>query len=91
MIVGVLGLIYRSTLYWNIPVEPGEPYGYGDVLDGLFGLMVLALFGVTTVLAVVGLIVPRFRDFGRAARAEALTILACFGYFYIHSNLHRLF
>jgi hypothetical protein len=44
--LALFGLIFRSTLYWKIPVEPGDPYGFGDVLEYLvwIALLVAALF-----------------------------------------------
>lgn len=34
-------LVFRATLYWHLPVAPGEPYGIADLLEFLLGLCLL--------------------------------------------------
>jgi hypothetical protein len=42
IVLAIAAPLFESTLYWKIPVEPGEPAGFGDVL-------VLLLFFATAV------------------------------------------
>ncbi len=42
--LSVIGLAFRSTLYWLIPVVPGEPAGLGDVIELLIQFL---LFGIS--------------------------------------------
>ncbi len=49
--LSVTGLVYRATLYWKIPVAPGDPYGLADIIELLFYFGILASSGVTMVFA----------------------------------------
>ena len=60
MVLGALGLLYRATVYWDIPVEPGEPYSFGDILNGLFGLVAVGACILTTLSVLICLLVPGF-------------------------------
>ncbi len=33
IILAVSGLLFKTTLYWKIPVASGDPYGFGDVIE----------------------------------------------------------
>lgn len=50
MVVVIIGLIFQSTMYWWLPVTPGEAYGLGDLLHLLLVFIVL-LLAATTFLA----------------------------------------
>ncbi|MEM7254010.1 MAG: hypothetical protein AAF493_21535 [Pseudomonadota bacterium] len=43
IVLAVGALIYRATVYWKIPVAPGEPYGLGDLIDFGLGLLVFLI------------------------------------------------
>ena len=90
-ILAMLGLLYRATYYWEIPVHPGDPYGFGDILDGLFGLAVLGFGGAALFVATIQLVFPRVRDFRTACRCAAVVALAWISYFVLHSRVHDLF
>lgn len=49
----VMGLLFRATLYWSLPVAPGESAGVGDLIELLFYFIILSLSGLVMCLAVV--------------------------------------
>ncbi len=88
--LAILGLLYRATLYWQIPVASGEPYGLGDVLD--LGFMVL-LFVVAAGCAATGVWLSASGDAAArrlAFRPVLIGILSFVIYYFVHPAVPRL-
>jgi hypothetical protein len=47
------GLLFRALLYPQIPLNPGDAHGLGDLIDGLFGLFLMLLCLINGILALV--------------------------------------
>jgi len=86
VLLPIFALLYRSTLYWKIPVAPGDPYGLGDIIDAGFGLLVVAGSGLALIGAVVTLVVPRYRSARNAVILAAVGVVATVGYFWLHAR-----
>ncbi len=81
------GLIFRSTLYWHIPVEPGESAGLGDILELMFYFTLLGFGAFLLVSSAVLLILKKNRP---GLRAAGLGFLAPLIYHILHSYMPRL-
>jgi len=77
-----VGVVYRKTLYWELPVAHGDPYGIGDIIDLGFALLVLLVAGVTAVIGIATAVVPAcvlgdcFEDCGWRCQFEAVFVTA---------------
>ncbi len=85
--LSVIGLVFRSTLYWLIPVVTGESAGLGDVIELL---ILYSLFGISILLIVSGLILAFFNEVKPAFIAIAVGLLSPFLYCVIHSCVPKL-
>lgn len=88
--LAVFALLFRATLYWLFPVEPGEPYGLGDILE--LGLMAL-LFVTGGVCAGLGVVLSaRGDDQARrlAFRPVLIGICSFVIYYFVHPHVPRL-
>ena len=90
MLLCVVALAFRSTLYWRIPVASNEAISLGDLIE--FYLLV-SLLGTCVLAVLLGLVlalVPRIRLLDLAFRLLA-TGVGCFlvGWF-IHPLMPRL-
>lgn len=61
------GWLFRATLYWTIPVAPGEPYGLGDVLEWLIGITLVGTSVIAIGLAALFAAIRRLRDWRAVA------------------------
>jgi len=90
VLLGALGLLFRATLYWSLPVAPGDPYGIADVIELLNGYL---LMGLSCALIPVGLVLiikrsVRSPRLGVACLALAASVL--FGYGAAHDAVSLL-
>jgi hypothetical protein len=84
------GLLFRSTVYWAIPVQPGDAYGFGDVLDLL---LYFAVTGMALVATALGLLLVVATSLGnrRLGLWLAAVGLGCIvAYQPLHSLMPRL-
>lgn len=80
----LLGLSFRSTLYWKFRVTPGDPYGGGDILDaGLF--LISAIFAL---LAIITALVRLAISYSTNLRHSAKTIAYVLGILVFYYNVH---
>lgn len=88
--LAILGVVYRATYYWKIPVAPGEPYGVGDVIDFFFAVLVLMAAGTCLALGFVLLVFPRLQGRRQAVRAILVGVGSVVGYYVLHGIVPRL-
>ncbi len=86
----LFGLIFRATLYWTLPVEPGEPVGVGDILELVIYFTILALAGLNIILALLTLMVPNWRDVRLAIIALIVSLVMPPLFFMLHSIVPKL-
>lgn len=43
LVFAAWSLLYRSTLYWTLPIDQGSRHGLGDTLDLLFALLLFII------------------------------------------------
>jgi len=79
LIIAVLGLIYRSTVYWIIPVVDGEPYGLGDILDFGFAVLLILIAGFTLLLSLIEFFFWRKTSQLLSLKASAISIVSVIG------------
>lgn len=83
----IIGLAFRSTLYWLIPVMPDEPVGLGDIIE----LIILyALFGIGIFLIVASALLVMFKKINPALKAASIGLLSPLFYYIIHSYMPKL-
>ena len=82
-----LGLLFRATLYWIIPVAPNEAIGAGDVIELFIYFIILSIAGLVFVLSVV---IALLQNFKVALRIFLVSIVAPIAYYFLHHYVPRL-
>ena len=83
----LLGLLFRATLYWLIPVEPGQPAGFGDVIELLIYLPIISMASLVLLLSVVAAFL---KNYGGAIRVFLVGVASPLAYYFLHSYVPRL-
>jgi hypothetical protein len=81
LVIAALGVVYRRTLYWRIPVAKGDPYGLGDIIDGLFFLVMFIAASITVLAAIIAFVKAQTRAGGVLLLCG---VLAYIGYRTLH-------
>ena len=82
LLISALGVVYRHTLYHRIPVAKGDPYGLGDIIDGLFFLVMFTTASVVVLAAIIAFVKSQTRA---GALLTACAVLAYVGYQALHA------
>jgi hypothetical protein len=90
IVIALLGLVFRSTLYWLFPVVDGEPYGLGDILDFGFFLLLVLVSVLTLIASLIQLIVWRSIYLKPSIKAIVTSIGSMVIYYNIHAFIPRL-
>jgi len=90
IVLAFLGLLYRATVYWKIPVSPGDPYGFGDVIELFWFVALLLLAGITLMFSAVIAFVPQLRNPRLAFMLFLAAVLSPTAYYIIHPFVPRL-
>ena len=90
IVLAVLGLLYRATVYWKIPVSPGDPYGLGDVIELFWFVALLVLAGITLMFSAVIAFVPQLRNARLAFMLFLAAVLSPTAYYLIHPFVPRI-
>ena len=90
VVCAVGALAYRSTVYWMLPPEPGEPYGFGDILDFVLALVVFAVCGLAAASAVLLSMTGEGRAPHLAFRPAVIGITAFVAYYFLYPYAPRL-
>ncbi len=85
--VALVGLLFRATLYWKIPVEAGEPAGFGDVIELLLYFLILGASGVVLLLSA---LVALFKNYKSAFKVFIVGVVTPIAYYLLHSSVPRL-
>lgn len=85
--LATVGLSFRGTLYWMLPVLPGEPYGLGDVMELSFFFLLL---GTALLVLLSGVALLLFKELGLASRAVGMAVTVPLVYFLLHPLVPRL-
>lgn len=88
--IAALGLLYRATVYWTLPLAPGAAYGARDIVDFLFALGLFLVCTLCTVAGVAISIMGGTADKGLAFRAVLVGVLSFMTYEFLHDHLPRL-
>ncbi|PSL10979.1 hypothetical protein CLV44_12460 [Marinobacterium halophilum] len=83
----IIGLVFRSTLYWLIPVMPDEPFGLADIIELL---IFYSLFGSGVFLIISSLVLAVFRKAKPAMKAFSIGLLSPLLYYVIHAYVPKL-
>ncbi len=86
----LFGLIFRATLYWTLPVAPGEPYGIADILELIIYFTILGMASLNVIVGLILLLVPNWRDIRLAVIALIVSLIMPPLYFMLHSLVPKL-
>ena len=86
----IVALIFRATLYWWLPVAPGEPAGGGDVIELLLFFGILLVATITLVIGLLLMIVPAWRDMRLGIVVLIISLISPPMYFMLHSMMPKL-
>jgi len=89
-IVVLLGLLYRSKLYGQVPVVAGEAYGLGDVIDLFISFIVVAIWCSVLLSGVIITLLNFKTNWPVILKSLLYATFALVGYFYI-KNYHLIF
>ena len=81
----VFGLIFRATLYWKLPVLPGEPAGIGDVIELLIYFAVLLFAALSMLFGILLLAIPSWRNAKLAAAILVAGLISPPAYYILHT------
>ena len=90
LVILVLALLFRSTLYWSIPVADGEPIGGGDILEGILFIILLASCLLSISFAIFISIIPKIRNNSYSIRLLIIAIVVPLVFWFIHPFVPRL-
>ncbi len=62
-IIGIIGPIFRLTLYPHIPVHPGNAYGIADIVEYFLGCILAGCCLLSISFGIIGGIIPKWRSF----------------------------
>ncbi len=88
--IAIIGLLYRSTVYWLIPVAPGEPYGFGDVLDFGFAVILIFSVGLTVIISLLLMVLWKRKNKKTALNIWVVSVVATVVYYLLYPILPRL-
>ena len=86
----LFGLIFRATLYWTLPISPGEPFGLADILELFIYFTILGMAGLLILFALLMLTVPAWRNIRLAIIALIVSLIMPPLYFMLHAVVPRL-
>jgi len=84
IILAILGLLFRATVYWKIPISPSDPYGLSDVIELFWLVALLVLAGITIMFSAVIAFVPQLKNARLAFILFLAAILSPTAYYLIH-------
>jgi len=87
VVLALLGLLFRATLYWKIPVVSGEPAGLGDIIEMLFYFAVMGVAGLVIAFSVIVALLKNYRG---AIRAFLVGVVTPVAYYFLYSYMPRL-
>ena len=86
-----IALLFRSTIYWLIPVAKGEPYGFGDVLEFYIAALLLFTVIVTVISGVIYLAIYRKNGFTKQVSTSVIfSVLTIAVYMFLHPLAPKL-
>jgi len=86
----IVALIFRATLYWWLPVTPGEPAGSGDVTELLLFFGILAVASITMVIGLLLMVIPAWRDMRLGVIVLIISLISPPMYFMLNSLMPAL-
>lgn len=86
----VFGLLFRSTLYWAIPVAPGEPAGGGEIIEAVIFFGILGLGVLSMVMGVLLLVLPPRENIYLSVKILIVSVISLPAYYILHSFVPRL-
>ena len=90
IMLAIIGLLFRATLYWKLPVAPGMPIGSGDIIELVlfYGILLLALLAM--VLSLLLMVIPQWRDLRTAIVVLIISLITPPCYYILHAMTPRL-
>ena len=82
--------LFRSTLYWSMPVADGEPKGGGDVIEIFIFLLLLGFSLLGLFYAFLLAAIPKIRNFNYASKLAAAAFVTPVLFWFIHPHIPRL-
>ena len=78
------GVLYKFTLYHDLPVAAGEAYGVGDIIDLMFALVVVTLWLTSIVFSLTHCLFSFKINKWLSLKMFLLSTSALLGYLYIN-------
>lgn len=88
--LAVLGLVFRSTLYWSIPVSGNEAYGLADVLELLIAVILLGICLIGVLMSLALSSKPRLQPRIQSIQLLVICLVSFGSYWFIHPLMPRL-
>jgi len=86
----LVALLFRATLYWSIPVADDEPYGGGDILEIILFLLIILFSLAAALYATILAVVPKLREKKYILRLLLVGALVPMLYFILHPLMPKL-
>jgi hypothetical protein len=88
--LAVLALLFRATVYWQLPAGSGEPYGTGDVIDLGLALLLFLACGFCAICGVAISMLGDKADKRFAFQAFFIGVVSFLAYDLLHPYVPRL-
>ena len=88
--LAIIALLYRATVYWQLPPPPGEPYGPGDIIDFAFAMLLFLVCGLCAAAGVASSMSGDGSEQHLAFRPAVIGITSFVGYYLLHPHIPRL-
>jgi len=90
VVLAVVGLAYRATVYWLLPPAAGEPYGVGDIVDFALGMLIFLAGGLCAAAAVGASVSGDGSEQHLVFRPAVIGITSFVVYYFLHPHVPRL-
>jgi hypothetical protein len=81
------GLAFRATLYWQIPVEAGDAYSFGDILELHIYLILLVSAALVFLCSI---LLTLLKNYKAAVWIFLVSVITPFCYYLLHPIVPRL-
>ena len=90
MVLAIGALLFRATIYWKMPIEPGAGYGVGDIIDFVLGFVLFIICGLCAIAGVALSAMQHPEAQQSAYRPILIGITSFVVYYFVHPYVPRL-
>lgn len=86
LVLFVLALVFRATIYNHMYIAPDEPYGISDIIEFILGIILMVFMSLSIITSVFLLV----RGDSQSKKSAVYLIVFCILLYFLQSPLHDL-